>query len=152
MSLIRSSENDDDLLVIARHNRPNGERGSQTIQIPNGVRAGQWVRWVFKTRFLPYGSDEPGFVEVWSAVDDGPLVMHGRVEGPMGYVYEDPSHAYETVQFDCYGTPFQEDAVVHLDEVRIVDGDLPASVVDPLSWVTYVHPLNQPHNQDLSRP
>ncbi|MEM9074009.1 MAG: heparin lyase I family protein, partial [Myxococcota bacterium] len=148
LSLLR--RNNDDLMVIARDNRPGGERLNTTHEIPGGVRAGQWVRWVFKTRFNNFDSGENGLIEVWSAVGDEPLELHFRVDDrPLGYTYADPANNYETIVFDCYGEPRQEEARVYFDEIRIAKGDLDPSVVDPLSWRSYQHPLNQPFNDDL---
>lgn len=148
LSLLRV--NDTDLQVALRDNRPGGERLNTFETIPGGVRAGQWVRWVFKTRFENYDSGENGLVEVWSAVGDEPLAMHVRVDDrPIGYSYANPDHAYETINFDMYGAPLQEDAAVYVDEVRIADGDIDVDSVDPINWVSYQHPLNQPFNGDL---
>ncbi|MEM9861046.1 MAG: hypothetical protein AAF938_05495 [Myxococcota bacterium] len=148
VSLLRASN--DDLTVAIRDNRPGGERLNTFERIEGGVRAGQWVRWVWKTRFANFDSGDNGLLEVWSAVGDEPLQMHFRVDDrPIGYVYENPADGYETINFDCYGTPMQADAAVYVDEVRIVDGDVDPSTVDPINWVGYQHPLNQPHDEDL---
>ncbi|MEM9863050.1 MAG: hypothetical protein AAF938_15755 [Myxococcota bacterium] len=147
VSLVRTSNTD--LSVILRDNRPGGERLNTTHRIEGGVRAGLWVRWVFKTRFANFDSGENGLVEVWSAEGREPLTMHFRVnDRPVGYAYED-DRDFEVVIFDMYGRPFQEDATVYIDEIRVADGDLDPSVVDPIRWTNYQHPLNHPHNDDL---
>lgn len=149
VSLLRL--NNDDMSVAIRDNRPGNERLSETETIVGGVRPGQWVRWVFKTRFANFDSGESGLVEVYSAVGNEPLTMHFRVDDrPVGYVYEDPDDYYELCVIDMYGSPLQEDAAVYFDEYRIAEGDLDPSVVDPISWVSYQHPLNQPYDADLS--
>lgn len=151
LSLLRS--NDTDMSVALRDNRPGGERLNTFESIPGGVRAGQWVRWVFKTRFANFDSGENGLVEVYSAVGDEPLTMHFRVDDrPLGYAYENPAHTYELIMFDMYGSPRQDDAVVYFDEIRIAEGDLDPSVVDPIHWVSYQHVLNAPYDADLLEP
>lgn len=151
LSMLRA--NDTDLQFALRDNRPGGERLNTFEAIPGGVRAGQWVRWVVKTRFNNFDSGENGLVEVWSATGRDPLAMHFRVDDrPLGYAYENPAHTYEIIMFDMYGSPRQDDARVYVDEIRIVDGDHDPSVVDPLSWGSYQHVLNQPYDDDLSAP
>ena len=149
LSLLRV--NDTDLAIAVRSNLPNGKREDTTFSMPNTVRAGQWVRWVFKTRFENHDSGKNALVEVYSAVGNEPLTMHLRVDDrPMGYVYENPAHSYEVVIFDLYGSPQDPNAKMYLDEVRIVAGDHPAAAVDPISWVSYQHPLNQAYDPDLA--
>ena len=148
LSLLR--KNNTDLSVAVRANLPNGARQDSFFTLTNAVRAGKWVRWVFKTRFENFDSGKKALVEVYSAVGSEPLKMHLRVDDrPMGYVYENPDHNYEVVVFDLYGSPLNKDAKMFLDEVRIAEGDHPASTVDPINWASYQHPLNQPYNSDL---
>ncbi len=145
-------KNDTDLQVVIRDNRPNGERLQEFVDLPGAVRAGQWVRWVFKTHFSNFDDGQNGFIEVYSAVGTDPLKLHFRVDNrSIGYVYENPAHNYEAVIFDLYGSPLQPEGKVYMDEIRAAKGDLDASVVDPISWSSYQHPLNQPYDADLTR-